>query len=80
MLKNKQLLRSLMFGYSEAGITDTELVAVLPEIHESLLKKMIHTHGNEVLENRRMLSGVVIDVPLMLRDGLKVMVAQAKSL
>lgn len=79
MLKSEALLRSFVFGCREAGITDSEEVAVLPEIHLCLLKKMVHTHGNEVLENRRMLSGLVIEVPLMLRDSLKTMAAQSKT-
>ena len=77
------LRRSFIFSCGEVGITDPTLVAVLPEIHQMLLTKMIHTHGNELIENRRMLgnlySGVVVEVPLMLRDSLKVLAAKQKS-
>ena len=68
-----------MFGCREVGITDPKLTAVLPEIHQLLLVKMIHTHGNEVLEDRRMLGNVLVVVPLMLRDSLKVLAAKQKS-
>ena len=77
------LKKSFMFGCREVGITDAKMTVILPEIHQLLLVKMIHTHGNEVLENRRVLgnvySGVVMEVPLMLRDSLKVLAAKQKS-
>ena len=52
----------------------------LPKLHLTLIKKMVHTHCNELLENHRLLAsmdaGVTLEVPLMLRDKLKVMAAK----
>ena len=60
MKSDDRLERSFIF---RVGITDLKTI---PEIHQLLLVKMIHTHRNEVLENRRMLGnvycGVVIEV------------------
>ena len=82
MQSDDGLQRSFAFSCREAGISDPKLLAVLPEVHRMLLTKMIHTHGNELIENRRMLgnlySGVVVEVPLMLRDSLKVLAAKQK--
>ncbi len=68
------LQKSFVFSCGEAGIEDSDLLA---ELQQVLLTKMLHTHGNELLESRRLLgnlySGVVVDAPLMLRDSLKVM-------
>ena len=83
MLGDDSLLRAFTFSCHEIGIIDPKLTAVLPAIHQMLLVKMIHTHGNELIENRRMLgnlySGVVLEVPLMLRDSLKVLAAKQKT-
>lgn len=53
--------------------------AVLPQLHFTLVKKIVHTDCNEVLGSRRLLlsvdAGVILEVPLMLRDQLKVMAA-----
>ena len=80
LLNDQELTRSFIFSCGEVGITDPGLVSVLPSIHKILLVKMVHTHGNGLLENRRMLgnlhSGVLVEVPLMLRDSLKVMATQ----
>ena len=54
---------------------------MLPEVHvhKILAKKTVHTYGNELLENRRMVGkevgDSVLEVPLMLRDTLKVITA-----
>ena len=76
VLNEKDLVRAFVFGCGEAGITEPQLTSVLPEVHKILAKKMVHTYGNELLENRQLIGrGVgepVIEVPLMLRDTLKV--------
>lgn len=56
---------------------------MLPDLHEKFVKRIVHTHGNELLENRRMIAsmdaGVTVDDPLMLREKLKVMAANKSS-
>ncbi len=83
MLEDLELTRSFIFSCGELGIKDPELVGILPKVFAVLLKKMVHTHGNELLESRNLLgnlySGVVVDTPLMLRDSLKVMAVKAKK-
>ena len=37
------LKKSFMFGCREVGIMDAKMTAILPEIHQLLLVKMIHT-------------------------------------
>ena len=73
------VLRAFVFSCSEVGVPSCH-AAILPQLHLTLVKKMVHTHCNEVLENRRILSsmdaGVTLEVPLMLRDRLKVMAAK----
>ena len=65
-----------IFSCSEVEVPSCR-AAVLPKLHLTLVKKMVHTHCNEVLENHHLLSsvdaGVILEVPLMLRDQLKVM-------
>ena len=43
---------------------------MLPEVHKILANKMVHTYGNELLENRQMVGkdvgDSVLEVPLML--------------
>lgn len=74
------LLRTFQFSCAELGVTSAKEVAVLPDLHLRLVKKMVHVHGNEMLENRRLLlsqdAGTTVDVPLMLREKLKVMAAK----
>ena len=52
---------------------------MLPEVHKILANKMVHTYGNELLENRQMVGkdvgDSVLEVPLMLPDTLKVIAA-----
>ena len=66
-----------VFGASEAGvdITSDNLNA---KIFLLLTKKMIHSHGNEVVQNKALLSGQPIDAPLMLREELKVLASKMK--
>ena len=64
-----------MFSCGEIGIPES---GILKEIHEKLLERMLHTHGNELVQNRRMLTNLQegrVDAPLMLRDSLKVVAA-----
>ena len=74
---DENLLQIFRFSCSELGVPPTDL---LPQIHYMLLQKMLHTHGNELVQNRRMLAniqeGKVVDAPLMLRDSLKVLATQ----
>ena len=67
------------FSCAQCGVASLDC---LSDVHEMLVKKVVHTHGNELLENRRMLAnvdlGVTLDVPLMLREKLKVMAAKDK--
>ena len=71
---DESLLHNFRFCCLEIGLPPTD---VLPQIHHMLLEKMLHTHGNEMIQNRRMLDnikkGKMVDVPLMLRDSLKVL-------
>ena len=79
MTGDDDLLRTFRFACTEVGVTSADF---MPDIHETLVKKMVHTHGNELLENRRMLGsidlGITLDVPLMLREKLKVMASKDK--
>ena len=80
-MNNKELVKVFMFSCCQAGISEPQLNSVLPEVHvhKILAKKMVHTYGNELLENRRMVGkevgDSVLEVPLMLRDTLKVITA-----
>lgn len=81
LLGSKSLLTSFTFSCHESGIKDPHLVAVLPEVHNIIVKKIIHTYGNELLENSQLLrkkGEPVLEVPLMLRDTLKVLVKSSK--
>ena len=75
---DKQLQRALCFGCYEVGILvrDEDVF----EGHQLLLQRMIHTHGNELLERKCILDGVdtgkLVEAPLMLRDTLKVLATQ----
>ena len=83
VLNDKELIQVFMFSCHEAGISDPQLNSVLPEVHKILAKKMVHTYGNELLENRKLvgkevqLGDSVLEVPLMLRDTLKVLAASS---
>ena len=80
-MDDKELVKVFMFSCCQAGISEPQLNSVLPEVHvhKILAKKMVHTYGNELLENRRMVGkevgDSVLEVPLMLRDTLKVITA-----
>lgn len=81
LLGNKTLLASFTFSCRESGIKDPHLIPVLPEVHKILVKKMVHTYGNELLQNSQLLrkkGEPVLEVPLMLRDTLKVLVKSSK--
>ena len=73
---DEQLLKNFVFSCGEIGISTNS--AILKEVHEMLLDRMLHTHGNELIQNRRMLLNLQegrVDAPLMLRDCLKVAAA-----
>ena len=64
-----------------SGIEKPHLIAVLPEVHKILVKKMVHTYGNELLQNCQLLrkkGEPVLEVPLMLQDTLKVLIKNSK--
>lgn len=72
---DEQLWRNFVFSCGEIGIPES---GILKEIHEKLLERMLQTHGNELVQNRRMLTNLQegrVDAPLMLRDSLKVVAA-----
>lgn len=79
ILKDSKLLKLFEFSCTEAGIQDEVSKTSLPNVHHILLKKMVHTYGNELLQNRQMIlnrqGGVVLEVPMMLRETLKVKAA-----
>ena len=64
---DESLMQNLRFSCLEIGIPPTD---ILPE-------KMLHTHGNELVQNRCRLAnieeGKVVDAPMILRDSLKVL-------
>ena len=72
VVNDKELVKVFMFSCCQAGISEPQLNSVLPEVHvhKILAKKMVHTYGNELLENRRMVGkevgDSVLEVPLML--------------
>ena len=76
ILEDAKLLKSFEFSCTEAGIQDEASKSSLPKLHQILLKKMVHTYGNELLQNRQMIlnrqGGIVLEVPMMLRESLKV--------
>ena len=80
-MNDKELVKVFMFSCCQAGMSEPQLNSVLPEVHvhKILAKKTVHTYGNELLENRRMVGkevgDSVLEVPLMLRDTLKVITA-----
>ena len=81
LLGDNTLLMSFTFSCRESGIKEPHLIAVLPEVHKLLVKKMVHTYGNELVENNQLLrkkGEPVLEVPLMLRDTLKVMAKSVK--
>jgi len=64
-----------VFSCDEIGIPES---GILKEIHENLLERMLHTHGNELVQNRWMLTNLQeghVDAPFMLRDSLQVVAA-----
>ena len=81
VLNDKELLKVFMFSCREAGISEPQLNSLPPKVHRILAKKMVHTYGNELLENRKLVGKEVGDavqeVPLMLRDTLKVLAASS---
>ena len=76
----QRLLKVFVFSCHEAGVPKDTEYKTLQEIHCTLLEKMIHTHGNEFIQNRRMLNnikeGKTVDTPTMLRDTLKILATQ----
>lgn len=75
ILQNVDILTQFTFSCYECDISDPQLLDVVPDVHKLLLKKMIHTYGNELVQNTQLLrkhSEPVLEVPLMLRDTLKV--------
>lgn len=80
MRADQNLIQNFIFSCVEIGLSPSDS---LQQIHHMLLEKMIHTHGNEMVQNMRMLAnieqGKVVDAPLMLRDSLKVLATQSKS-
>ena len=80
-MNDKELVKVFMFSCCQAGMSEPQLNSVLPEVHvhKILAKKTVHTYGNELLENRQMVGkevgDSVLEVPLMLRDTLKVITA-----
>ena len=79
--QQQSLFQVFVFSCQEAGVTDD--TDVLHQVYCTLLEKMIHTHGNEFIQNRRMLanieSGKTVDAPIMLRDCLKVLAVKGKN-
>ena len=72
---DEQLRRNFVFSCGEIGTTES---SILKEILEKLLDRTLHTHGNELLQNRRMLTNLQegrVDAPVMLRECLKVVAA-----
>ena len=62
----RTLLTSFTFSCRESGIKEPHLIAVLPEVHKLLVKKMVHTYGNELVENNQLLrkkGEPVLEVP-----------------
>ena len=81
LLGDKTLLMSFTFSCYDSGIKEPHLITVLPKVHELLVKKMVHTYGNELVENNQLLrkkGEPILEVPLMLRDTLKVMAKSVK--
>ena len=70
ILKDDNLFLKFQFCASEAG-ADTGDNSLVRRAHLVLTKKMVHSHGNEVVQNRALL-GHNFDDPLMLREELKV--------
>ena len=52
---DEQLRRNFVFSCGEIGITES---SILKGIHEKPLDRMLHTHGNELVQNRRMLTNL----------------------
>ena len=79
ILKDTKLLQSFEFSCNEAGIKDEVSKSSLPKLYQILVKKMVHTYGNELIQNRQMIlnrqGGIVLEVPIMLREILKVKAA-----
>ena len=71
ILQNVDILTQFTFSCYECDISEPQLLDVVPEVNKLLLKKMIHTYGNELVQNTQN-SEPVLEVPLMLRDTLKV--------
>ena len=77
-MEDLHLEKVFQFTCQELGIFSD----ALPNMHRLLLKRMLHTHGNELLQNRRLLENVetghCVDAPSMLRENLKVLVTRSK--
>ena len=80
MKTNTSLFQLFCFSSQEAGaIEDIEAKKV---VYHQLIEKMVHTHGNEFIQNRRMLTNMQsgkLDAPVMLRDTLKVIANQGNT-
>lgn len=79
LLADQELQRAFHFGCCEVEVGGEGV----SKAHQLLLRRMIHTHGNELVESKRMLDGIdtgkLVEAPLMLRDTLKVLATQPKS-
>ena len=79
ILEDAKLLQSFEFSCTEVGIQDEASKSSLPKLYQILLKKMVHKYGNELLQNRQMIlnrqGGIVLEVPMLLRESLKVKAA-----
>lgn len=77
IIKDKDLYYTFLFCASEAGV-DTSNESLNEKMFLRLTTKMIHSHGNELIQNRALLSGQTVDAPLMLREELKVLASKAQ--
>ena len=79
VLSDKDIEKVFIFGCQEIGIPADQMDN-LAKINQLLLKRMIHTHGNELLQNHYLLQGKnYVDASVMLRDTLKVLVGQSSN-
>lgn len=78
VLQDVHLTKVFEFACREIGIVGD----ILPQVHRLLMKRMVHTHGNELLQSRRMLenveSGRFVNAPIMLREDLKSMATRSR--
>ena len=70
MKQQQELFKVFTFTCREFDITEEK--DVLQSVCNTLLEKMVHTHGNELVQNRRMLANIqsrkTVDAPTMLRE------------